>query len=941
MRHAETGALATPIRDGEIARHMDTQRLQVDTGYVLPVSIVMHPDRSFEPERWGRLKEHLADLAEMEASHRDCALDNLVIDDADREWLRKLAGPLLTGDSRLSGSLPLARSTIDAERLRWRNGETIGRYRIQSLLGRGGMGEVYEARSLDEDRIVALKVLRAGLNHLDYARFSDNEQRALRRLDDPRIAKFIEAFVDDSAGTCIVLEWVDGEPLQTYCSGRRFDVEARLKLFVEVCHAVASAHQQLVVHRDLKPSNVLVTPEGQVKLLDFGVSKLLDAGTTGAQTQTRENLFTLDYAAPEQVLHEAISTATDIYSLGVLLFRLLTDVSPYPRADGKSLVKAVLEESPQKISDALERSRDEGKSPPTGSFDLDLDRIVARAMDKDPRSRYRNTLELAADIEAVLAGRPISSGGNTRYRLKKFLNRNRASAAGAAIAFVAIIVAGIVSVHETRLTARHAHQADVANHFLMTTLDLTDKFSSGNRADLTLGEVLERSVAKARTELVDEPAVRATVMIKLALALQHRGKTQAALQVAEEAFSIRKADIQSTPIEKAEAAQQLASAEIESGLIDQADEHLHEAVAWLDGGNETDPTAIAVLTSLGKLASMRGDAKGSLAWYQRTLALRKTLPGDHRDEIAMDYNNVGTGLYNLSRFHESDDAYSQSIAMLQSRLGDAHPRLGFVLVGRAGALIQLGHFKDAIALLDQSDSILSSGSGRPPATLGAASSTRLRAMIEFFGSDYRSALDRMDPAISSMRVSSPVTVASMLVMRARIELADHKPKAAADTLTEAERLFVNNGRATHVQRWVAHGLHGVALVDLGDHEKGDEQLDEAFRQISLTGRVDSVELAEIALQSGAEARRRGDVVLAIQHHRIAQAFQSKSGWLGGLGKNLVAGELVLDGMLPGAGVEARRFSEENVEPTLVALQKLSPNNPLVNSLDKARVSSAR
>ena len=896
----------------------------------------MHPDPSFDPARWIRLKEHLADLAEMDASQRDRALDNLAIDVADREWLRKLAGPLLTGDARLSGSLPLARSTIEAERLRWRTGETIGRYRIESLLGRGGMGEVYEARSLDDDRLVALKVLRAGLDHLDYARFSDNEQRALRRLDDPRIAKFIEAFVDSDAGTCIVLEWVDGEPLQTYCRGRRFNVEARLKLFVEVCGAVASAHQQLVVHRDLKPSNVLVTPDGQVKLLDFGVAKLLDAGATGSQTQTHENLFTLDYAAPEQVLHEAISTATDIYSLGVLLFRLLTDVSPYPRSSGRSLVKAVLEESPQKISDALERPRDGGNSPPTGSFDLDLDRIVARAMDKDPRSRYRNALELAGDVEAVLEGRPISGGGNTRYRLTKFLNRNRASAAGAMIAVVAIVVAGIVSIHEMRLTARHAHQADVANHFLMSTLDLTDKFSSGNRADLSLGEVLERAVAKARIELVDEPAVRATVMVKLALALQHRGKTQAALPVAKEAYSIRKTDYQSTGTEKAEAAQQLSSAEIESGLIDQANEHLREAAAWLDGTNETDPAAIAVLTSLGKLASMRGDATGSLAWYQRTLALRKTLPGDHRDEVAMDYNNLGTGLFNLSRFHESDEAYAQSIALLESRLGEAHPRLGFVLVGRASALVQLGKFNDAGALLDRSDSILASESGTPPINLGSASSARLRAIIEFYKSDYRPALKRMDPAIARMQVSSPVNVAAMLLVRGRIELADGQPGVAAETLMQAERLYVDNGRQAHAQRWVAQGLHGVALDDMGDSENGDRQLEEAFRQLSLIGRADSIELAEIALQSGGAARRRGDVALALQRHRISQEFQAKSGWLGDLGKSLIAGELVLDGLLPGAGAEAKHYSEQNIDSTIVVLRKFSPNNPLTAALAASR-----
>ena len=897
----------------------------------------MHPDPSFEPTRWIRLKEHLADLAELDASKRDWALDNLAIDDADREWLRKLAGPLLTGDTRLSGSLPLARSTIEAERLRWRTGETIGRYRIESLLGRGGMGEVYEARLLDDDRLVALKVLRAGLDHLDYARFSDNEQRALRRLDDPRIAKFIEAFVDADAGTCIVLEWVDGEPLQTYCRGRRFNVEARLKLFVEVCGAVASAHQQLVVHRDLKPSNVLVTPDGQVKLLDFGVAKLLDAGATGSQTQTHENLFTLDYAAPEQVLHEAISTATDIYSLGVLLFRLLTDVSPYPRSSGRSLVKAVLEESPQKISDALERSRNGGNSPPTGSFDLDLDRIIARAMDKDPRSRYRNALELSGDVEAVLEGRPISGGGNTRYRLMKFVKRNRASAAGATIALVAIVVAGIVSVHETRMTARHAHEAGVANHFLLTTLDLTDKFSSNNQGDFTLGEVLERAVAKARTELVNEPVVRATVLVQFALALLHRGNTELALSAAQEAYLLRKSDPGATNVEKAEAVQQLASVEIERSLIDQADRHLHDALAWLDKTDRSGPVSIAVLTSLGKLSSVRGNATESLGWYQRILALRGTLPGDHRAEIAMDYNNLGTGLYNLSRFHDADEAYSQGISLLESKFGNDHPRLGYLLFGRAAALIQLGLFNEARTALDRSDAARNSERGKSSTNgPGAVSSERMRAVIEFYESNYQTAQHRLDGAIAQMRVSSPVSVAPTLAVRARIELASGHPAAAAETLTESENLYVKNGRAGHLQRWVAHGLHGVALVGLGDSVSGDGEIEEAFKKISANGLTNGIELAEMALRSGSAARRRGDIVLALQRHQIAQAFQAKSAWLGELGKNLITAELVLDGLLPGANAGAKHFSEQNIEPTIAVLQKLSPNNPLTASLVASR-----
>ncbi|MEP6882590.1 MAG: serine/threonine-protein kinase [Dokdonella sp.] len=892
----------------------------------------MKTDSTLDAARWARLKDHLADLASLTPDERNKALEALDVDTEDRLWLQDLANPLLSGDQRLSGSHPSARAAVETEKLRWRHGETIGRYRIESLLGRGGMGEVYEARSLDNDQIVALKVLRAGLDQKDYARFSENEQRALRRLDDPRIAKFLEAFIDADGGPCLVLEWVDGEPLQSYCRGRRFNVDSRLRLFVEVCHAVASAHQQLVVHRDLKPSNVLVTPDGQVKLLDFGVSKLLDREETGSRTQTHGHLFTLDYAAPEQVLHEPVSTATDIYALGVLLFRLLTDVSPYPQRDGRSLVKSVLEESPQKISEALVRSRSAGKEPPTGSIDADLDRVIGRAMDKDAKSRYRSALELALDVQAVLDGRPISGGGSTRYRFSKFVRRNRASVVGAIIALAAIVGAAIFSVHETRLTARHAHEADVANRFLLTALDLTDKFSSSNPGDVTLGEVLERAVAKARTDLADEPEVRATVLLQLSTALMHRGNTETALSAAQEAYQVRSSDPKATGADKGEAAQELGSAEIERGQIEAAGRHLREALALLEKEDESSPTTISTLTSLGKLASLRGDAKQSLAWYLRIRTLREALSGDHRADIAMDYNNVGTGYYNLSQFHEADAAFLRGIAILESRFGKNHPRLGYVLYGRAATLVQLGRFSEALTLLDRSDAILNVGNGLTENNPGGVASGRLRAVMEYYSSDYPAALQRLRSVLPRLQSSSPVGVIASLSLWGRIEIAQDKPAAAVLTLAEVEKLLVDSDRGAHVQRWLAHGLHGTAAAKLGDALNGDKELEEAFQHLVSNDMGDSIELAEISLRSGAAARRRGDFALALKRHQMAESFQKRTDWLGEFGKSRVIAELVLDGQLPDASADAKKFAQENREAALATLQRFSPHNALVTDL---------
>ena len=884
-----------------------------------------------DAERWARLKEHVADLASLEPTDRVQALDRLALTEDDRGCLLRLAGPLLADDHRLDGSHPQVRATVEREKLRWREGETIGGYRIETLIGRGGMGEVYEARSLATDQVVALKVLRTGLDQVDYAKFPENEQRALRRLDDPRIAKFVEAFSADEVGTCLVLEWIDGEPLQSYCRDRRYDVDSRLKLFIEVCQAVASAHRQLVIHRDLKPSNVLVTPEGLVKLLDFGVSKLLDDEATDAQPQTHGELFTLDYAAPEQVLNEPVSTATDIYALGGLLFRLLTDVSPYLRADGGSLVKAVLGEPPQKLVPAQERARSSGRCPPQGPLDPDLDRVIGRAMQKAPAERYRSVLELAADIEAILGGRPISGGGSPYYRLAKFVRRHRASAVGSVIAIIALAVAGAFGIHESRLTSLHAHRADVANHFLLTALDLTDRFSSANSGDFTLGEVLERAVEKARTELADEPSVRATVLGQLGLVLKHRGRTELAVSALEEAYALRQSDPGSSGAENAEFAQELASIEIERGRIDDAELHLQEAMRWLGAGAPQADVHIAILTSLGKLASFKGRVDESLRWYREIIPLREALPGDHRADLAMDYNNLGTGLYNLSRYKEADAAYTRGIGLLESRYGAAHPRLGFLQFGRTACLIQLGRFSEAAVLLDRAEQSLGQGGHAGGSHPSPLNTERLHATLDYYASNYPLALQRLEHALPEIQTSSPVTVAAALTFRGRVELAAGLTQSAGGTLAEAERLYVANDRGAHVQRWVAHGLHGVAVAAAGHPETGDRELEFALDQVTRSGIV-GAERLELTLLQGAADRRRGDIGSALRAHRQAWHEQREIGWLGEFGATWVNAELMLDGAAPGADAESRELLHARLAKTIATLKRLAPNHPLLEPL---------
>ena len=266
------------------------------------------------------------------------------------------------------------------------------------------------------------------------------------------------------------------------------------------------------------------------------------------------------------------------------------------------------------------------------------------------------------------------------------------------------------------------------------------------------------------------------------------------------------------------------------------------------------------------------------------------------------------------------------------RVGKDHPRLGYVLFGRAAALVQLGRFSEATLLLDRSDHILNVGNGANEGAPGAIGSGRLHALIEFLASDYSAASRSLREFMPQMKSSSPVGVAATLVLRGRVELSDGQPAAAEKTLAEVEKLLLESGRGGHVQRWLAHGLHGVALADLGDFQNGDDQLEEAFQQLASKDVADSIELAEISLRSGSAARRRGDFSMAIKRHQIAEAFQKRTDWLGELGVSRVSAELVLDGQLPGASVDAKEFAQHNREAVLATLQRLSPHNPVVAEL---------
>jgi tetratricopeptide (TPR) repeat protein len=399
------------------------------------------------PERWQRIKAILEEIDIAKEGERETILDRLV--EADPE-LRREVQPFL--DDAGAGTLIHGMIGEQAASFSQTPGrqERLGHYQLVRRIGQGGMGAVYEAVRIDDfHKKVALKIVKQGLDS-DFARKRFvQERQLLASLEHPYIARLLDGGETDDGSPYLVLEFVDGEPITEYCA--KLDRTARLGLFLKVCAAVEHAHRNLVVHRDLKPANILVTASGEPKLLDFGIAKLLDPGAS--QTQTGFAALTPDYASPEQVRGEPITTASDVYSLGVILYRLLTGRQPYhlDTATALQMDRVICQEPPA--------------APGLGG---ELDHILLMVLRKEPERRYAGVQRLAEDIERFLDNRPVRARPDTiGYRTRKFVRRNWWQMTAVAAVIVSLGVGLGFSVVEQRRANRRFNQVrQLASRFL-------------------------------------------------------------------------------------------------------------------------------------------------------------------------------------------------------------------------------------------------------------------------------------------------------------------------------------------------------------------------------------------------------------------------------------------------------------------------------------------
>ncbi|MFP7723380.1 serine/threonine-protein kinase [Lysobacter sp. A3-1-A15] len=466
--------------------------------------------------RWQRLSPLLDALFELDPPARERRLDELRKDDPP--LAAELDALVALEDGREDFLAEPAVAPPEGPR----SGQQVGPYRLDRVIGEGGMGQVWRASRADGlyERRVALKLLRPGLADTNLRLHFTRERQILARLAHPNIARLLDAGISGDGQPYLALEYVDGRPITDYCSEHDVPLEARLRMFRQVCEAVSHAHANLIVHRDLKPSNILVTPTGDVQLLDFGIAKLLD-GETAMQghTGTGTRAFTLHYAAPEQIRGEPVSTMTDVYSLGVVLYELLAGGKPYrpSRTSDAAWEEAILAGDVPRPSLAAVQGGVTGRSGSASrrrarALAGDLDNIVLKAMAPRPEQRYPSVEALALDLQRHAAGRPVlARPQSVGYRLRKYLTRHRWAVASAALVGCVVAVALASVAWQAREAVAEASRAQAMQEFVVGLFE-SARGGGGVDAPVDLRALLDAAVERGNRQLARQPRARAELL---------------------------------------------------------------------------------------------------------------------------------------------------------------------------------------------------------------------------------------------------------------------------------------------------------------------------------------------------------------------------------------------------------------------------------------------
>ncbi len=693
-------------------------------------------------ERWQQVEECFQAALKLPPGECDAFLAGAC--DGDSELRREVESLLAahTGsDSFMLDPVAAEAAAVGEERSASLVGQRLGPYKLFRKLGQGGMGSVYLAGRADDEyrQQVTVKLIKPGLDGEGILRRFRNERQILASLDHPNIARLLDGGTAENGLPYLVMEYIEGEPIDKYCDRHKLSIDERLELFRKVCEAVHTAHQNLVVHRDIKPGNILVTAEGEPKLLDFGIAKLLNpelqAQTINPTGVDPMRLMTPGYASPEQIRGEAITTASDVYSLGVLLYELLTARRPYHFTDSRpqEIERVVCETEPEKPSTVvrreLERTDEEPLKPEQVSrlrgcrpeelqrrLAGDLDNIVLKAMRKEPRNRYDSVLELREDLRRHRQGLPVIARPSTfGYRAGKFVRRHTWGVAFIVLlaAFaVAMAVQSVLLVWERDRADQARQTAEIEREvaeseretsrqiaeFLVDLFELADPYAAAEAAGdkVTAVDLLDRGAERV-AKLEDQPEIQASLMNTMGKAYLGLGLYDAAEQLVTKALDIRRNRFSDRSPEVAESLSAMGAVLYNRSDFQGAVERLQEALEIRRGLGVPRRVAES-LNDLGEVLYAQGDSETASKLFQEAVEIGRGVEGADL-ELVGSLTNLGAISFRKREYERALERFQEASTMVRRHgLDDEHPQVTIILNNTGMSLLNKGDYAHAEAL---------------------------------------------------------------------------------------------------------------------------------------------------------------------------------------------------------------------------------------------------
>ncbi len=715
--------------------------------------------------RGAALKQLLDEVRRTEPEVHALLLELLEADERNRDRAEPIALP---GIGSLLDGIHVAQPAI---------GDRVGPFRIDAEIGAGGSGRVFRASRTDGqvDQRVAIKLLRDALFDEEHRRRFAQERRTLAGLEHPNIARLIDVGETTSGAPFLVMEFVDGDNLVRHCEQIQATVPQRVRLVMTICQAVSHAHRRLVIHRDIKPGNILVTAEGEPKLLDFGIAKALTQ--SGADTAAVARMLTPGYAAPEQWLGQAPGVGIDIYALGAVLFELLAGAPPF-RFDGLSpgQIERLLLDTAAPLPSAVAAAGPPQVATRSRLLRGDLDAIVLRCLRKAPEDRYLSAEQLEADLGRYLSGHPVSArGGHRGYRLRKFLGRHRAAASIAAGASVALVLGGIGWWRETEATRVQRDHAQATVAFLQRA------FSAADPARNSGGTVTARQILDAAQRRLDEveqvdPALFALLGTAIAETQLAVGETPQATDLGARAVAAA-ARGRLPDIDHAGVRLSYARSLLRQERFDEARDALR-AVAAMGFSDSLDYQVLD-----GRLKTLTGDVAAAIIELRDRVARHADLGPTSDVANSLRWQLIDS-LRSDARYAEALAAADAMLAWQSTALDAGHPNRLLTEVRRIDLLRKTGHATDAVSAAQRLSGLVARLYG--PASSFTATVLNAHAGALLATGNVPSATEQFAAALEASRLSLGADHANTL--RTHYNLADATARLP-DRQAEATRLF--------------------------------------------------------------------------------------------------------------------------------------------------------